>query len=262
MDGPIHARKDGTDSRMKIDIFEVCAGSVQDCINAQLGGADRVELNSALCLGGLTPSLAMLKLVKEKTSLKVICMDRPRAAGFCYDDVEIETMFEDAKILLENGADGISFGFLNSDATINVTETKKMVELIHHYQKEAVFHRAFDCVADPIQAIKLLIACGVDRILTSGLQPTAPQGISAIAKLQSEFGNQIELLAGSGIHADNIRTLKEQTGIHQFHGSCKEWCKDPTTTVGNVSYAYHESDDYDCVSLEKVKCIVQELRGK
>lgn len=247
---------------MKRDLFEVCAGSVQDCINAQLGGADRVELNSALHLGGLTPSLAMLKLVKEKTSLKVICMDRPRAAGFCYDDVEIETMFEDAKILLENGADGISFGFLNSDATINVTETKKMVELIHQYQKEAVFHRAFDCVDDPMHAIKQLIDCGVDRILTSGLQPTAMQGASVLEKLQSEFGNRIELLAGSGINANNIRALKEQTGIHQFHGSCKEWCEDPTTTVGNVSYAYHESDDYDCVSLEKVKSIVQELRGK
>ena len=247
---------------MKRDLFEVCAGSVQDCINAQLGGADRVELNSALHLGGLTPSLAMLKLVKEKTSLKVICMDRPRAAGFCYDDVEIETMFEDAKILLENGADGISFGFLNSDATINVTETKKMVELIHQYQKEAVFHRAFDCVDDPMHAIKQLIDCGVDRILTSGLQPTAMQGASVLEKLQSEFGDWIELLAGSGINANNIRALKEQTGLHQFHGSCKEWCKDPTTTVGNVSYAYHESDDYDCVSLEKVKSIVQELRGK
>ena len=247
---------------MKRDLFEVCAGSVQDCINAQLGGADRVELNSALHLGGLTPSLAMLKLVKEKTSLKVMCMDRPRAAGFCYDDVEIETMFEDAKILLENGADGISFGFLNSDATINVTETKKMVELIHQYQKEAVFHRAFDCVDDPMHAIKQLIDCGVDRILTSGLQPTAMQGASVLEKLQSAFGDQIELLAGSGINANNIRALKEQTGLHQFHGSCKEWCKDPTTTVGNVSYAYHESDDYDCVSLEKVRSIVQELRGK
>ena len=247
---------------MKRDLFEVCAGSVQDCINAQLGGADRVELNSALHLGGLTPSLAMLKLVKEKTSLKVICMDRPRAAGFCYDDVEIETMFEDAKILLENGADGISFGFLNSDATFNVIETKKMVELIHQYQKEAVFHRAFDCVDDPMHAIKQLIDCGVDRILTSGLQPTAMQGASVLEKLQSEFGDQIELLAGSGINANNIRALKEQTRLHQFHGSCKEWCKDPTTTVGNVSYAYHESDDYDCVSLEKVRSIVQELRGK
>ncbi len=247
---------------MKTDIFEVCAGSVQDCINAELGGADRVELNSALYLGGLTPSLAMLKLVKEKTSLKVICMNRPRAAGFCYDDVEIETMFEDAKILLENGADGISFGFLNPDATINTTHTKKMVELIHCYRKEAVFHRAFDCVSDSYVAIQQLIDCGVDRILTSGLQPTAMQGIQNILKLQYEFGDKIELLAGSGINSDNIQIIKRQTGIHQFHGSCKKWCIDSTTTVGNVSYAYHESDDYDCVSLEKVKSIVQELRGK
>ena len=247
---------------MKNDIFEVCAGSVQDCMNAEQGGADRVELNSALYLGGLTPSLAMLKLVKEKISLKVICMNRPRAAGFCYNDVEIETMFEDARLLLENGADGISFGFLNPDATINTIQTKKMVELIHRYHKEAVFHRAFDCVSDSYAAIQQLIACGADRILTSGLHPTAMQGIQNISKLQSEFGDKIELLVGSGINSNNIQIIKEQAGVYQFHGSCKEWCKDPTTTVGDVSYAYHESDDYDCVSLEKVKSIVQELRGK
>lgn len=244
---------------MKTDIFEVCAGSVQDCINAELGGADRVELNSALYLGGLTPSLAMLKLVKEKTSLKVICMNRPRAAGFCYDNVEIETMFEDAKILLENGADGISFGFLNPDATINITHTKKMVELIHRYHKEAVFHRAFDCVSDPYVAIQQLIDCGVDRILTSGLQPTSLQGCELLNHLQFKFGEQVEILAGSGINVDNIETLRERTGIHQFHGSCKTWRKDPTTTVGNMSYAYHENDDYDCVSTENVCRVVQLL---
>ena len=244
---------------MKNDIFEVCAGSVQDCMNAEQGGADRVELNSALYLGGLTPSLAMLKLVKEKTSLKVICMNRPRAAGFCYNDVEIETMFEDARILLENGADGISFGFLNPDATINTIQTKKMVELIHRYHKEAVFHRAFDCVSDPYVSIQQLIDCGVDRILTSGLQPTALQGCELLKKLQSEFGEQVEILAGSGINVDNIETLRERTGIHQFHGSCKTWEKDPTTTVGNMSYAYHEKDDYDCVSTTNVLQVVQLL---
>ena len=244
---------------MKTDIFEVCAGSVQDCINAELGGADRVELNSALYLGGLTPSLAMLKLVKEKTSLKVICMNRPRAAGFCYNDVEIETMFMDAEILLENGADGIAFGFLNPDATINTTQTKKMVELIHRYHKEAVFHRAFDCVSDPYVAIQQLIDCGVDRILTSGLQPTSLQGCELLNHLQFKFGEQVEILAGSGINVDNIETLRERTGIHQFHGSCKTWRKDPTTTVGNMSYAYHENDDYDCVSTENVCRVVQLL---
>ena len=245
---------------MKTDIFEVCAGSVQDCINAQIGGADRIELNSALYLGGLTPSLEMLKLVKEKINLKVICMNRPRAAGFCYNDIETEMMFKDAEIFLENGADGIAFGFLNADATINITKIRKMVELIHRYHKEAVFHRAFDCVSDPYVAVQQLIDCGVDRILTSGLQPTAIEGAVLLRKLQSEFGKQIELLAGSGINQDNIQELRKKTGIHQFHSSCKAWEKDLTTTVGSISYAYHDKDDYEFVSAEIVQRLAQSLK--
>ena len=99
-------------------IVEVCAGSYQDCIAAYKGKATRVELNSALSVGGLTPSLASLRRVKKETNLQVICMVRPRAAGFCYEKEDVEIMFEEAKILLENGADGIAFGFLNMDGTI------------------------------------------------------------------------------------------------------------------------------------------------
>jgi len=100
----------------------------------------------------------------------------------------------------------------------------------------------------------------VDRILTSGLQPTALQGCELLNNLQFKFGERVEILAGSGINVDNIETLRERTGIHQFHGSCKIWKKDPTTTLGNISYAYHEKDDYDCVSTEIVRQIVQLLK--
>lgn len=92
-------------------IVEVCAGSYQDCIAAYKGKADRVELNSALSVGGLTPSVSSLRKVKEETNLKVICMVRPRAAGFCYDEDDEMIIMEDAQLLLDNGADGISFGF-------------------------------------------------------------------------------------------------------------------------------------------------------
>ncbi|MBW9212884.1 copper homeostasis protein CutC [Trueperella sp. zg.1013] len=247
---------------MMNDIFEVCAGSVSDCIQAELGGANRVELNSALSLGGLTPSLATLQQVKAKTSLPVICMVRPRPAGFCYDKVEKETMFLDAKLLLENGADGLAFGFLHKDTSIDVDTTKQMVDLIHSYQKEAVFHRAFDCVNDPFMAIERLISCAVDRLLTSGLQAKAIDGSALIAKLQKCYGDRIQLLAGSGINASNILELKELTKVHQFHSSCRVWKKDLTTSVGNVSYAFHAKDDYDIVGLENVKRIVLKLRGK
>ena len=93
-------------------MIEVCAGSYQDCIAAYQGKAKRVELNSALSVGGLTPSVASLVRVKKETDLTVICMVRPRAAGFCYEKEDVEIMFEDAKILLDHGADGIAFGFL------------------------------------------------------------------------------------------------------------------------------------------------------
>lgn len=247
---------------MKDYVFEVCTGGVQDCINAQLGGADRAELNSALSIGGLTPTISTLKMVKEKTTIKIVCMVRPRAAGFCYNEIEKKVMFKDAEELLKHGADGISFGFLNKDATIDVESTKKMVELVHRYQGDAVFHRAFDCVSDPDTAIQQLIQCGVDRILTSGLQPTAYEGKDMLKTLQAKYGQQIQLLAGSGVNANNINELREHTCMHQFHSSCKMWEIDPTTTTGNVSFAFHNKDDYEAVSLDLVKQVAEKLRGK
>ena len=137
--------------------LEICAGSYYDALEACKGQADRIELNSALHLGGLTPSLASLILTKTSTDLKVICMVRPRGGGFCYGEADTQTMYADAKLLLENGADGIAFGFLNEDYTIDIPKTEHMVSIIKQYNKEAVFHRAFDCTDDPYSSIETLI---------------------------------------------------------------------------------------------------------
>lgn len=241
-------------------IVEVCCGSYEDCLNAHAGKADRVELNSALSVGGLTPTLGTLKKVKKDTDLKVICMVRPRAAGFCYDRSEIETMFMDAEILLENGAEGIAFGFLNEDKTVCAEETKKMAELIHAYQREAVFHRAFDVLSDPYKGIQSLIDLGVDRVLTSGQQAKAIEGKELIKDLHAKFGNQIEILAGSGMNAGNALEMMEYTGIDQIHSSCKNYRSDMTSQHGSVSFSYlnapHEND-YDVVDAELVKQLVK-----
>ena len=159
-------------------LVEICCGSYEDALNAYYGRAKRIELNSALHLGGLTPSIASLKLAKKNTNLKIITMIRPRGAGFCYNDIEFEVMKEDARCMLENKADGIAFGCLNQDGSINEKQTKEMIDIIKEYQGEVVFHRAFDCVADPYAAIELLIHLGVDRILTSGLKPKAMERIN------------------------------------------------------------------------------------
>ncbi len=241
-------------------IVEICTGSYQDCLAAEKGGASRVELNSALSVGGLTPSVATLRKVKRDTSLNVICMVRPRAAGFCYDDIDTDTMMEDARILLENGADGIVFGFLNEDFTIQIDKTKKMIDLIHSYNKTAVFHRAFDVCKDPYKAMEDLINCGADRVLTSGLEAKAIDGIELLRDLQSKYGDKIQILAGSGINAGNANKLIKETGLYQVHSSCKSYCTDPTTLSEKVSYAYLSDEhisDYDIVDVKLVKDFVE-----
>lgn len=240
---------------------EICCGSYQDCLNAYHGGADRIELNSALFLGGLTPSIASLKLAKQEVEIPIVCMVRPRGAGFNYDENEIKVIFEDAKELLEAGADGLAFGFLNEDASIEVELTKKMVELIHSYGKEAVFHRAYDCVADADAAMETLIECKVDRVLTSGLKATAIAGGEMIAHLVEKYGDRIEILAGSGVKDHNVVDFVKATKVEQVHSSAKAWAIDKTTTGQEVTYAYHEPYDYDVVDLDLVKKIVHEIRG-
>ena len=244
-------------------MVEICCGSYYDAMQAYLGQAKRIELNSSLHLGGLTPSLASLKLTKENTHLKVICMVRPRGAGFHYLEEDFETMKEDCRLLMENGADGIAFGCLDENANIDVEQTRQMIDIIKEYHGEAVFHRAFDCVSDPYQSIELLIELGVDRVLTSGLKEKAMDGKALIKDLQEKYGDRIEILAGSGMNASNAKEMMDDTGIHQVHSSCKDWMNDPTTSGINVSYSYASSpheNDYDVVSKELVEKLVKSIK--
>ena len=244
-------------------MIEICCGSYEDALAAERGGAARIELNSALALGGLTPSAGCVKLVKEHTGLKVVSMVRPRGAGFCYTEAETEQMFADARELLEAGSDGLAFGFLTEDHRVDLEKTGRMVELIHSYKKEAVFHRAYDCVHDPRAAMESLIALGVDRVLTSGLREKAEEGAGLLKELQETYGSRIQILAGSGVNAGNAKALMEKTGLCQVHSSCKDWRRDETTSGEYVNYRFapapHE-DDYDVVSEELVRKLVEKTR--
>lgn len=243
-------------------VVEVCAGSYEDAWNAQVSGASRIELNSALYMGGLTPSLGTLLLTKKVVSVPVIAMVRPRGGGFHYSDKEKEVMWKDAEIMLEHDADGIAFGFLDNDGDIDVHASKSMINLIHSYGKEAVYHRAFDCVKDPFVSMELLISLGVDRVLTSGLEATAFEGKRMLKKLQFQYGDQIEILAGSGIHSDNVIDLMEYTGICQIHSSCKGWKYDGTAIKNHVSYAYaleKHACEYDVVDPSVVQKLAETI---
>lgn len=243
-------------------MIEICCGSYYDALQAYQGGAKRIELNSGLHLGGLTPSLGSLKLTKKNTNLKVICMVRTRGAGFHYLPEDFATMLEDCRTLMMNGADGIAFGCLDEHGNIDIEQTKAMIAIIKEYHGEVVFHRAFDCVSDPFQSMETLIALGVDRVLTSGLKAKAMDGIALIKELQEKYGDRIEILAGSGMNASNAKAMMDETGISQVHSSCKDWINDPTTTGKDVTYSYapapHEND-YDVVSAQLVNQLVNSL---
>ena len=207
-------------------IFEVCCGCTEDAVNAYKGGADRIELNSSLFLGGLTPSVGTLRLVKEKTDFPVMCMVRPREGGFCYSDTEYETMKEDAKLLLENGADGLVFGFLHADGTVDVERTKEFIALCG--DKEKVFHRAIDVTPDIIAATKLLSELGITRVLTSGGRPTVMEGAEVIKEMISAAGD-MQVLPGGSIRHSNVEEITKKTGANQVHASMRKLHYDTST---------------------------------
>ncbi len=245
---------------MKHIKVEVCAGSVQDCLIAQEIGADQIELNSAVYMGGLTPSLATVKLAKSKVSIPIYPMLRPRGGGFHYSALEVETMLLDAHLFAKEKVEGLVFGFLNEDRSIDVQNTLKFVNICQEYNIDAIFHRAFDNVVDPFIAIETLIQCGVNRVLTSGLAEKSYEGMSLLKKLQEQYGNQIEIIVGSGINKKNVLEIVNTTGVNQVHASFKSWEKDPTTQGQFVSYAYSNEGSYDIVGETVLKDFLTVLK--
>lgn len=208
--------------------LEICCGSAGDAIAAWRGGASRAELNSDLFHGGLTPSVGTLKITKNTVpDLKVICMVRPRESGFCYTDTEFEVMLEDAAELLKSGADGIAFGFLHKDGSIDEIRCRKMLEVIG--EKESVFHRAIDVVPDILSAVDQLAKLGFTRILTSGQKPTALEGARTIQDMIVHAAGRIEILPGSGIRPHNAAQCREIFGTPYLHASMHSIVYDNST---------------------------------
>lgn len=198
-------------------LIEVCCGSVDDAVEAEKGGADRVELNSAIFLGGLTPSLGSIIEAKKRLDVPVMVMIRPRAGGFCYTQAEMAVMQHDAKLAVKHSADGLVFGILTSEGSIDAEHCKQIIELAQG--RQTVFHRAFDVTLEPLKALDQLMDLGFTRVLTSGQQKTAPEGIELISKLIAYAGDRIEILPGSGLRPHNIRAFVQLTKTKQVHFS-------------------------------------------
>lgn len=201
--------------------FEVCANSVESCLAAQAGGADRVELCTGIPEGGTTPSYGDIATARElliHTRLHVII--RPRGGDFLYTPVEQRIMLKDIENARRLGADGVVFGCLTPEGDIDIALMKQLLEAAQGMS--VTFHRAFDVCRQPKQALETLIQLGCQRILTSGAQPTAEQGIPLLKELQSQADGRIILLAGCGVNENNIARIAGETGIREFHFSARE----------------------------------------
>ena len=196
-------------------LLEVCCGSLDDAIQAELGGADRIELCSALFLGGLTPSAGTVMEAKRRLHLPFVAMVRPRAGGFCYSPAEMDVMLRDTENAIELGAHGIVFGILKENGSIDIERSRQILERVG--TRQAVFHRAFDVTPDPFRALDELIDLGITRVLTSGQQNAAPDGADLIRRLIEHASGRIEILPGGGLRVHNIAGFVARTGCVQVH---------------------------------------------
>lgn len=200
-------------------LFEVCANGIQSAINAQEAGADRIELCENLEVGGVTPRIEIIQEAKEKISIPMHVLIRPRAGDFFYSEKEYELMLAGIQTCKRLNVDGIVTGMLNPDLSIDKDRCNELINLAHPLP--VTFHRAFDVVRDPFQALEELIALRFDRILTSGQQEDAGKGAPLISRLVNQARNRISILAGGGITEENIVLIIQQSGANEFHFSAK-----------------------------------------
>ena len=246
---------------MKKKLLEVCCGSVEDVLQAERGGADRVELNACLFHGGLTPSIGALIAARQLSHLPIMAMVRPRQGGFCYTDAEYRTALADAEALLAHGADGLVFGFLNADGTLDVARTRELVRLAG--DKAKVFHRAIDVVPDWKRTLEQLIELGVDRVLTSGQAPDAWYGAEVIREMVAFAQGAIQILPGGGVSLRNLDRILQATGCDQIHVARFRQATDGSTAANpEIFYGgalYPPEDRYDVIDGDYIAQIRQHL---
>jgi copper homeostasis protein len=245
---------------MELIDFEVCCGSAEDALAAYRGGARQAELCSDLFHGGLTTTLGALRTVKKHApELRVMCMVRPREGGFCYTDTEYETMLEDARVFVEHGADGVVFGFLHEDGTVDADRCREMLAVIG--DRESVFHRAIDVTPDILAALDTLMELGVTRVLTSGRQPTVPEGAETIKNMIARANGRIQVLPGGGITPENIAWCKAATGARMVHAAIHRTAYDRSTSGNPAIYyggaVYPPEDRYALTHAEDVAAFLK-----
>ena len=240
--------------------LEVCANGFESAMAAQNGGAQRVELCDNLAEGGTTPSYAQIALCKQRLSIEVWPIIRPRGGDFLYSEHEFDLMKEDIKICKSLNCEGIVTGILQADGSIDVDRCAELIELAK--PMKVAFHRAFDMSNDLEKALDDLIELGIVRVLTSGGASSALLGAEMLSKLIWKAEGRISIMPGAGIKPNNLKALMALTGATDFHASAKEFVsskmiyRNDTTKMGSIEDEYQ----YELSNEEQIKKLVEILQ--
>jgi len=215
-------------------LLEVCAFSIQSCLIAEKTGAARVELCDNPLEGGTTPAYGVIKLARERIGIDLYPIIRPRGGNFLYDDDEWAIIKQDILLCKQLGCDGISTGVQKQNGEIDTDRLQQIVEWA--YPMGVTCHRVFDSTPDPFKALEDIIACGCERVLTSGQKSTAPEGMELLAKLVQQADGRIIIMPGAGVRSSNIDALIKGTGATEFHTSARIAAPD-TLTYQNPAVA-------------------------
>ncbi|MEQ1605133.1 MAG: copper homeostasis protein CutC [Pyrinomonadaceae bacterium] len=194
---------------------EICVDSVESAVAAQAGGAHRVELCDNLMEGGTTPSFGSIEVARRLLNIKLHVIIRPRGGDFLYSDIEFQIMKRDIEAAKGLGVDGVVIGLLDREGNIDVPRTAELVQLAR--PMSITFHRAFDVCADPLKAINQLAEIGVDRILTSGQEATAVEGLDMLANCVKHAAGRISIIACGNLNERNIAKVIAATGVSEVH---------------------------------------------
>lgn len=240
-------------------IIEICANSAQSCVEAEAGGAKRVELCAGIPEGGTTPSYGEIRMAQRLTSkIDINVIIRPRGGDFLYTEAEIGSMLLDIELCKQLGVHGVVFGCLTKEGDIDVPLMRRLIETAAPLS--VTCHRAFDVCRDPFRAMEELIDLGCDRILTSGQQSDAVKGIPMIKQLVERADGRIIIMPGCGVREENIALIEQETGAKEFHTSARsvlysrmEYRNEQVPMGSNVVTSEFETVQTD---REKVKRVV------
>lgn len=241
--------------------LEVIIDSVESAIEAEKGGADRLELCANLVEGGTTPSKGTVKKCIESVTTPINVMIRPRGGDFLYSEHELEIMKEDIAMAKALNANGVVIGLLNEDGGVDVENTKKLVALAQ--PMEVTFHRAIDMSNDLLKAVDDIIKTGANRILTSGGQQKAEEASSTIAEMVKHANGKILIMAGSGVNDTNIKKMISETGADEFHVSCRKKFSSDMKFKNDISMSGFKFDEYSksVTDADKIKTIKSIIKG-